>query len=160
MVYCQALYSIKFFINMGSADVDICYLLHLRVCFCISSLVRSVVISPRYAPAMQSDFAYGVLLSPCYVHAAPADGPASKAGSDPQEAQGDTCDKRETDADVFLVLALNSSFVPLIDCLLPMFSVMRMFSEQVATTLVPLASLSSISCLSSAQVSEWAWDSH
>lgn len=155
VVYCQALYSIKFFINMGSADVDICYLLHLRVCFCISSLVKSVVISPRCAPAMLSDFAHGVSLSPCYVHAALADAHASKAGSDPPEAQGDTRDKRGTDADAFLVLALNSSFVPLIDCLLPMFSIMRMFSEQEVMSLVPLASLSS----SSAQVSEWAWGS-
>ena len=145
---------------MGSADVDICYLLHLRVCFCVSSLVKSIVISRRCAPAILSDLAHGVSLSPCYVHAALTDAHASKAGSDPQEAQGDTRDKRGTDADAFLVLALNSSFVPLIDCLLPRFSVMRRFSEQEAMTLVPLASLSLISCLSSAQVSEWARDSH
>lgn len=75
---------------------------------------------------------------------------ASKARSDLQEAQGDTGDKREINADAFVVLALNSSFVPLIDCLLQMFSVARMFPEQEAMTLVPLASLSSINFLSSA----------
>lgn len=59
VVYCQAFYSIKFFINTGSADVDICYLLHRWMCFCISSLVKSVVIRPDKCPAMQSDFATG-----------------------------------------------------------------------------------------------------
>lgn len=122
-----------------------CYLLRLRVCFCIPSLVKSIVISPRCAPAMLSDFAHGVALSPCCLRAALADAHASKAGSDPPEAQGDPCDKRGTEADAFLVLALNSSFVPLIDCLLPMFSVTRVFSEQEAMTLLPLASLGSSS---------------
>lgn len=152
--------SIKLFINMGRADVDICYVLHLWMCFCISSLVSGIVISPRCAPALLSDFAHGASLSPCYVHAALANACASKAVSDPQEAQGDTHDRRGTDADVFLVLALNSPFVLLIDYLLLMFSVMRMVSEQEAVTLVPLASPSSISCFSSTQVSGQAWDSH
>lgn len=145
---------------MGSADLDVCYLLHLRVSLCSSSLVKSIVISPRCAPAMLSDFAHGVSHSPCSACAAFTDAYASKARSDPQEAQGDTHDKRQTDADAFVVLALNSSFVPLIDCLLLMFSVTRMFSEQKAMTLVPLMSLSSTSRLSFAQVSEWARDSH
>lgn len=93
------------------------------------------------------------------MRAALADAHASKAGADPQEAQGDTRDRRGTDADAFLALAPNSSFVLLIDGLLLMFAVMRMFPEQEAVTLVPLAVLSSMSCSSSAQVSEWAEDS-
>lgn len=32
---------------MESTDVDICYLLHQRMCFCISSLVKSIVIGPE-----------------------------------------------------------------------------------------------------------------
>lgn len=72
------------------------------MCFCISAVVKNIVISLRCAPATLSDFAHRVSLSPCYVHAALADAYASKAGSDPQEVQGDTHDKRGTDADVFL----------------------------------------------------------
>lgn len=72
---------------------------------------------------MLSDFAHGVSHSPCSVHAAFTDAYALKAGSDPQEAQGDTHEKRGTDADALVVLALNSSFVPLIDCLLLTLSV-------------------------------------
>jgi len=125
-----------------------------------ASLPLCIVISPRCAAAMLSDFAHGFSLSPCHVHAALASARASKAGSDPPEGQGDTHDKRGTDADAFLVLAPNSFFVLLIDCLLLTFSIMRMFSEQKAVTLMPLAVLSSISCSSSAQVSEWAQHSH
>lgn len=102
IVYCRALYSIKFFINMGNADVDTCYLQQLWVCFCISAVVKSVVITLRCAPATLSDFAHRVSHYPCCGHAAFADAYPSQAGSDPQEARGDTCDRRGTDADVFL----------------------------------------------------------
>lgn len=152
VVYCQAFYSIKFFRDMGSTDVDICYLLHLWVSFCNSFLVKSVVISPTCV--LEWFCSWGLTFSlPCVCSSCQSS--CIKAGSDPQEAQGDICDGRGTDADVFQVLSLNSSFVPLIDCLLPMFSVMRVFSEREAVTLGPLASLSSISCLGSAHVSEW-----
>lgn len=107
--------------------------------------VKSISSCLRCALAVLSDFPHRSLLamfmqlSPMLLHKVLL-----------QEAQGDSGDKRETNADAFVVLALNSSFVPLIDCLLPMFSVARMFPEQEAMTLVPLASLSSINCLSSA----------
>lgn len=146
-VFCQIFYSMKFFINMVRADVDICAT-SLQVCPCISSHIKSIFTCLRCSLAMLSDFPPRV--SSCHVHAALADAFASKAGSDPQEAQGDTGDKRETNADACVVLALNSSFVPLIDCLLLLFSVARMFPEQEAVTLVPLASLSSINCSSPA----------
>lgn len=52
-------------------------------------------------------------------------------GSDHQDAQGDVT-KEEQMQLLFLVLALNSSFVHLIDCffLISVFSVVRMFPEQ------------------------------
>lgn len=136
-VFFQIFNSMKFFINTMSADVDICAT-YLQVCSCISSHVKSIFSCLRCVLAVLSDLPHRV--SPCPVHAALTNAFVSKAGSDPQEAQGDTGDKRETNADAFVVLALNSSFVPLIDCLLPMFSVARMFPEQEAMTLVPLAS--------------------
>lgn len=144
-LFCQVFYSMKSFINTVSADTCATY---LQLCSCISSHVKSIFSCLRCALAALSDFPHRV--SPCHVHAALANTFALKAGSDPQEAQGDTEDKRETNADAFVVLALNSSFVPLVDCLLSLFSVARMFPEQEAMTLVPLASLSSINCLSSA----------
>lgn len=74
-------------------------------------------------------------------------------GSDLQDAQGDIHDKRGTDGAVSLVLALNSSFVLLIDCfpLILMLSVVRMFPEQEAVMLVPLSVLNSINCTKSGE---------
>lgn len=146
-VFFQIFCSLKSFINMLSADADI-RATYLQVCSCISPHVKSIFSCLGCALAVLRDFPHRVCL--CHVHAALTKAFALKAGSDPREAQGDTGDTREKNADVFVVLALNSSFVPLIDCLLPMFSVARMFPEQEAVTLVPLASLSSINCLSSA----------
>lgn len=98
---------------------------------------------PRSA---QKWFCYRISLSSCCMHAVLTDAYALRTGSDLQETPGDTHDKTGTDAAAFLVLALISSFVPLIDCLLPilMFSVMRMFSEQEAVALVLSALLNEL----------------